>query len=284
MRYCLFHAKGYTPMALYQPEKFYPCLDGLFAAAVVSMAEADYQLVPATYFQVPELPLTAGDMILLTDLTYDARVLAGWEAQGVQVKVLDHHKGAGEILSGRFDSIFDSTRSGALITWEFLFPDLDVPEIIKYVSDYDTWQKNLEHVDTVNAVLVDRLEGRDLDSSLRFARNCITNPDCVRDLVMASKAVVEAQQEAIANAASRASVRPINGYDMIYVRCQTNLERRHGSMIAHELLRRYPYIKIAGVQTGRGLSLRSRPNEFDVNTLARMLGGGGHTEAAGCRA
>lgn len=284
MRYCLFHAKGYTPMALYTPENFYPCLDGLFAAAVVSMVETEYKLVPATYFQVPELPLKAGDMILLTDLTYDARVLNGWESKGVKVKILDHHKEAGEILSGRFDSIFDKTRSGALITWEFLFPDRPVPEIIRYISDYDTWQKELDEVDTINAVLVDRLEPLNLADSLQFARDCITNPDCVQDLVMASKQVVIDQQAAIADAASRASVRLINGYDMIYVKCRTNLEKRHGSMIAHELLRRYPYIKIAGVQTGRGLSLRSRPNEFDVNKLARMLGGGGHPEASGCRA
>lgn len=106
--------------------------------------------------------------------------------------------------------------------------------------------------------------------------------------LMEIKALGESAQteitEAIHLACWRSTTRIVLGDEVAFVECETQREFQAYSDIGHALLKRHPTAQYAVVQTGRGWALRSEDNRADVARIAKALGGGGHRNAAGCKA
>lgn len=83
--------------------------------------------------------LTKHDEVYILDFSYTKAVLNPlYEAAGKLV-VLDHHDTAEEELKGTPYSFFDKSKSGALLAWEYFFPDEEPPTACKLVDDRDLW-------------------------------------------------------------------------------------------------------------------------------------------------
>jgi oligoribonuclease NrnB/cAMP/cGMP phosphodiesterase (DHH superfamily) len=126
------------------------CVDGTTAAAVVLRRYPHAQLFPLSHGYTEEaieeiFSKTPNDAhIYIVDATLGIEECV---ARGHTVTVIDHHVSAHTDMHARADIhesityIFDNEKSGASLTWSYLFPHEPLPEIIRYVEDSDLWKQ-----------------------------------------------------------------------------------------------------------------------------------------------
>lgn len=144
---CLYHAD---------------CFDGTGAAWAVLQRYPQVLCIAVEYNKPAPLDLfPAGSRVFVVDFCYPFEELLTLSSYSHELVVLDHHVGMQETIEnynhamdtcGWSDShraYFDNQKSGALLTWEFMFPDLPVPRIIQHISDRDLWLFELEDTKAV---------------------------------------------------------------------------------------------------------------------------------------
>ncbi|MFQ5662013.1 MAG: DHHA1 domain-containing protein, partial [Candidatus Paceibacteria bacterium] len=124
------------------------CPDGITGAAVLLRKFPDIEL-----FSLPH-PFKEEDLKdALEAAASDSEVYFVDYAIGVEkflsddrkVFVVDHHIGLKDKLNElakeneSLTFVFDNDKSGASLAWSYLFPDEQIPEVIKYVEDVDLW-------------------------------------------------------------------------------------------------------------------------------------------------
>lgn len=124
------------------------CIDGTTAAAVLLTKYPSAQVFPLGHgFEAHELePILSlaqpNDTIFTVDCVIGVRELL---SKGCAVTSIDHHAGIKDEMmqlakdNPKFTFVFDTTKSGASLSWNYFFPTLPTPEIIRYVEDADLW-------------------------------------------------------------------------------------------------------------------------------------------------
>ncbi len=139
------------------------CADGFTSAWVAWRAlppEHDVIFYPATYGTPCPHSFEQFDCILVLDFCYPLdEMQRAVEACG-NVIMLDHHITAQPVFDqlmaqypDHFMGVFDNKRSGALITWDWFFPDYPAPMLVKVVSDRDLWKFSMAHTKAVMAAI-----------------------------------------------------------------------------------------------------------------------------------
>lgn len=95
-------------------------------------------------FPIEYSDLTEKDEVYIIDFSYSRVILDEVYPRVEKLVVLDHHETAEEQLRGTPYGHFDKTKSGALIAWNYFFPDEEAPFVCLLVNDYDLWQKQYE--------------------------------------------------------------------------------------------------------------------------------------------
>jgi oligoribonuclease NrnB/cAMP/cGMP phosphodiesterase (DHH superfamily) len=81
--------------------------------------------------------LVSGDLAYFLDFSYPRETHDELHARGVKQVILDHHKTAEEDLKGLDYAVFDMSKSGALLAWEYFFQDREPPELCMAVNRLD---------------------------------------------------------------------------------------------------------------------------------------------------
>ena len=104
--------------------------DKTFAAA-----HGEVEYVSVQYGE--PFPKEASDYthIYVLDFTFD-RAICDELAAVVKLKVIDHHESKFKDLEGADYAVLDASMSGAELTWKTIY-GMPIPEVIKYVGDYD---------------------------------------------------------------------------------------------------------------------------------------------------
>lgn len=152
------------------------CSDGLASSYVAWRKYKDQAEYHALRYgeSLPCLPLTTDSEIFVLDFSLPLHVLLSLSKQCKFVQVIDHHKSAYDdfihdavVLYTHYahksyqacirtlmyscktfynhvcktigirPPIFDTYKSGAYLTWEYFYPTLPIPDIIRFVSDRD---------------------------------------------------------------------------------------------------------------------------------------------------
>jgi len=227
---------------------------------------------------------------------------------GARILMLDHHKTAEERLSRlnkvvrpTFDSVeatfmharaisvgswaltlveFDMDRSGAMMAWDFAFPGKPAPHLVQIVQDRDLWR--FERSDTKLISLYIRSLPRDFDVWNRLTIEIEHSPGVILDRAVAIQRYHQMQIDAICETAKPEHFQGFNGVPVVKC-CPYNFV----SDVCHQLLDRYPDAPFAAAAVlsfnGVTYSLRSRDEREDVSVIAKIMGGGGHRNAAGFR-
>lgn len=194
-------------------------------------------------------------------------------------KNIDKHKFYDMSIEGKR---VDTKPSGALATWEYLFPDKEVPDAVTYTSDYDTWTYNF-------GIATKRFEAG--MAALDFAPTGKVWMDILSDDKMTRESLMKNILDA--------------GGIVISYRKQWNMDVVKGSAFecefeGHKVLacnvpnvnstlfdnvpNRQDY-QIVSVFKSTGdkiiVSLYSEDNSVNCAELAAKYGGGGHPDAAG---
>ncbi len=262
------------------------CADGFGAALAVYCSPdwgVDTQFLAAQHGDTP--PDVTGKDVIIVDFSYPRAVLEKMHRVANSVLVLDHHKTAEKALEGLDYCIFNMEKSGAVLTWEYLFPNQKVPLLIEYIQDRDLWQWALPDSKAVSAVL-------DLyPMEFELWQSLIAMDESAMDTFKSKgQAIVEYQQAQVSKAVKKHYLMTVSGYDVPCMNCTTLI-----SEMGNNLSQDYPFsITYFDTEDKRIFSLRSQQEGgADVGEIASKLGqkmidqygpefnGGGHVNAAG---
>ncbi len=123
----------------------FPCPDG-FGAAVVARRKfgADAEYLTGNYGKPFQADFNPEDEVYIVDYSLPRQQLLDIKSRVSKLVVLDHHDTAKENLDGIPDCIFDNSRSGIRLAWDYFFPNEDVPNWVQWVEDKDLWTYKLE--------------------------------------------------------------------------------------------------------------------------------------------
>lgn len=259
------------------------CSDGLMAAAVAGQAASEGGAVPvyhaANYGDAPpELPKDAA--VIIVDFSYPADTLAALAQSVRSVTVLDHHASAIERLRGwssmpNVTLILDSSRSGAMLAWDYFFAEQLAPLAVRLVQDRDLWQWKLEHTKAFSFGL--SALPRDSPDSWR----ALLASDSVAKRLIADGSAIEAYyNEHLASTVQQATPCRLHGVDGYAVNASRLFASEAGNALAQ-----LPGSSFGLVWLAHGgevyMSFRSTDGRT-ARALAESFGGGGHGNAAGC--
>jgi oligoribonuclease NrnB/cAMP/cGMP phosphodiesterase (DHH superfamily) len=252
------------------------CPDGFAAAYACWRYWGDRaQYIPCEY-QKPAPQIDEGDTVYIVDFSYPRDVLIGM-AEIATVRVLDHHKTAQEALLGLNFALFDMTKSGAQLAWEFWFPNTPVPDLISYVGDRDLWLKQLPHTEEVHRAL------QTFPQDFWVWDTLASLPNYVDFMQRIGTPIYQAHMKAVEELIITADWKELLGHKIL---CTNTSNYSLVSDALNIICKRNPDTPFAANyrvdRDGRiKFELRS-VGEFDVSAIATSLGGGGHLNAAGC--
>lgn len=224
---------------------------------------------------VPEIP-EGTTQLFIVDFSYD-RATCEALAEKYAVVILDHHKTAQAALEGLDYAIFDMTKSGCRLAWEYFWPeDTEIPSLLQYVEDRDLWRWELPYSEEVNLFI----------ATLEFDFMRWEQIVRLRDMLVPRErgAAIKSFRDGQIKSAMKNVRRmwfDVNGerYVVPVANAAENI-----SEIGNEMCKAYPDMPFSVSYCDRlgcrSWSLRSI-GEFDVSAVAKALGGGGHRNAAG---
>lgn len=265
-----------NPICIYHSN----CADGFGAALIVRAAlggQVDFH--PGKYGEAP--PEVTGRDVIIVDFSYKRDVMINIIESCDQLTVLDHHKSAEAELAGlsqlskKVFIEFDMNRSGAMMAWDFYFPDEPAPKLIKHIQDRDLWKFKLEGTRQIQAALFSY--PYDFDVWMKM----LANDDAVEALYCDGVAIERKylkDLDELLKHEPRTMV--IGGYTVPVA----NLPYTMASDAGNRLALNQPFAAIySDTKDNRLFSLRScsGEHEVDVSEIAGQYGGGGHKNAAG---
>lgn len=277
------------------------CTDGFgaaWAARKYFMAqgiEASYY--PGVYNQPPPDTETLKDAdVYLVDFSYPADVINTALADTARLTIIDHHDTAirdiaaflttslGEEYTAEsvknysgfgFHTHMDNSKSGAMLTWEFFFPNEPAPNVIKHIQDRDLWKFELEGTREIIAALY--------SYPFDFEMWDTFIADGGAQLFTIGEHVLRAHNNLVTSALN---IPPremtIAGYGVPVLNVGPNL----ASDVGADLCIWEPFsATYFDTHNHRIFSLRSLKGENSVHVgdIAKTFGGGGHRNASGFR-
>ncbi|MBK3333039.1 phosphoesterase [Persephonella atlantica] len=261
------------------------CTDGTTAAAVLLKKYPDCQLFPFEHGYKPEhidqllQSVDKETTVYIVDFSLKKEDLISLIKRAKQVVNIDHHISAKDYLEeidrqyDNFTFVFNNNRSGASLTWEYLF-NTEPPWIVKYVEDQDIWTwrygENTKYVNLYLLPFTNRPE--------EVVKLLDQQPD---NLIEKGKIIASFSDYLINKYVERAKETPVKigeytvrGFNTTYFQSEI------GNILSTKFGEAVLLFSVQG--TDVKLSFRScegqKPNALD---LARILGGGGHKNAAG---
>jgi nanoRNase/pAp phosphatase (c-di-AMP/oligoRNAs hydrolase) len=270
-----------------------PCPDGTAAAAAVLLALGDKATYHPTNYSNTKPEIPDGSEVYFVDFSWPRADLDELAKRSKSVVVLDHHKSAADALAHLskpaaasypidLTAIFDQTRAGCQIAWDYFHPGTKRPWMIERIADRDLWRFALPETKKFAAWL--QIQPSAIDSYGVMIR--AMEVETVREAVLDIGEALLGQQDALVERInSHAYVTEIMGadggnHDVIAV--NTSL---YPSEACDALLKATPWgVAAAWYQAKNGdvrWSLRARKGGVDVSAIAVHHGGGGHRAAAG---
>lgn len=279
------------------------CEDGFCSALFFKFVYPDAELIPWNYYY-DGCPDVTGKDVLIADFSFKRPILLDMAAKAKSLRVLDHHATAEKHLAGLDFCTFDMSKSGARLTWEFLFDELrdkmsntgiwwgpktehipigeltkENPHwLVKYVEDRDIWLHKLPHTDAINTYI--RSQPMDFDVWEDMARG---NPN---SYIAPGEAIERYKKKLVDTHVYFAFDAVIDGVPCKACQCTAaDLWSDIGHALSKDCAFGAIYSDIVIKEQGefkniRSISLRSRDDAPPVLPICEKFGGGGHPHAA----
>lgn len=223
---------------------------------------------------VPEIP-EGTEQLLIVDFSYSREICEDLNSK-YSVTIFDHHRTAEKELEGLAYANFDMTQSGCAMVWK-AYHDAPLPELLMYVQDRDLWKFELPSSKEVNLYIA-TLE----HDFYIWDRVCFL--DGFMPMARQSGEAIQKFQDgqikrALKDVREMLVIYEDKYYQVPVVNCSSNV-----SEVGNILCKEFPDAPFSATYCDRkdvrSWSLRS-VGDFDVSTIAKMFGGGGHKNAAG---
>jgi len=113
---------------------------GAWAAREKFGKKADY--IAIRHHEVPPLGLDNKDVYMI-DIVYPEKDVKQLIKKTKSFTVLDHHVTTKDVVEAVPNHVYDIDHSGAVLAWEYFFPEKETPLYLKYIEDIDLWKFEL---------------------------------------------------------------------------------------------------------------------------------------------
>lgn len=261
-------------------------LDGVMSAAIVNkyFKRKDIDLLPYNYGK--EIPdVSKYDKVFVVDVSFGDRtrfLFDEWKNKGIDVTWIDHHK---TVIDAMIDYNVKGKRrietAACELTWEYLFDDIETPDVVELLSAYDVWDHDRFEWSDVMAFQYGMRGycGLDVDMAAKVMDG---DHDFIYDMIRNGEAILEYIVEKNRGEMDMFSFEAdVFGYKAICMNTTEFNSTTFESMYdprKHDLMMPFCW-------NGRffGCSFYTTKKEVDVSALARKANpcGGGHKAAAG---
>lgn len=262
------------------------CPDGWCAAYIAHARYPEAELVALDHGAEFDFSKVDGKDVLMVDFSLRTRQLNdNIAAIAKSFLILDHHKSAREVLDGAPYAIFDMTRSGAGLAWDYLFGidsnplasaydpcamGLPRPWYVNYVEDRDLWNWALP-------------DSREICAYLGTYELTVEAWDELAQIVPRDVLTLGRGAYAHINHYVREAIKQAQtGFLMSLKTAVLNIPYLNCSEAGNALAKTHP-VSLTWFERGDGIiqfSLRS-VGDIDVSVIAKAFNGGGHKNAAG---
>lgn len=277
-----------TPVICYYHKN---CYDGTASAAVVLKARPECKLIAIDYKDPIDIESMRGAVVYVVDFSFPEEVIHDILGAAKRLVILDHHRtfrdtaqrlqmmnDSGSFGADILEIVYDESRSGALITWEYFFPDHPAPRLVQHVSDRDLWRFQIPYTRQVTMAL--GMYPHDPKTYLDVIQLC--EDDSIYERLKLEGTVLTVKLEQDVRNVIDTTLRFVKfaGRDIPLVNCQRALASEVLSRLAaeHEVA-----VSYYDERAGRVYSVRSVGDTGEAKKLAERFGGGGHPNAAGWR-
>jgi oligoribonuclease NrnB/cAMP/cGMP phosphodiesterase (DHH superfamily) len=248
------------------------CIDGFTAAWCAWRRYGDTaEYIPAQYGEEP--PDVTGSEVLIVDFSYPRETLLEMVTGSKTLRVLDHHKTAEADLAGLDFCTFDMSRSGAGLAWDELHGG-PRPQLVAFVEDRDLWRWRLPDSKEVSAYIGSWERTFERWEMLRELLD-----DERETAVSQGSAILRALDAYVDHLRDKWRLCKLGGYEVPVINTTHAVSELVGKIAEVSGAK----FAVGWFESGEGdfvYSLRSR-GDFDVSTVAKLYGGGGHKNAAG---
>lgn len=115
-------------------------LDGKCSAAIVlkALGKKDVELIPYNYGEFPFEKIEIGEKVVVVDCSLDFEKLFEYTTNIIWI---DHHVTAIDKYDGlELKGLRRVGTAACELTWEYFMDDSEMPEVVKYLGDYDVWK------------------------------------------------------------------------------------------------------------------------------------------------
>ena len=256
------------------------CPDGLGSALACKHwhVENGYDEPEVIFVQYgDDAPDCTDKRVLMADFSFDLPTIEKMWGDSESFYIVDHHKTSEEALKSVTDyATFDSSKSGAVLTWEYFYESCDAPKLLLYIQDRDLWEWKLPESKEFSSGF--RLYNWEfLNKSMSIEElfyNSFVN-ECIKE----GSSILAYQNNLIHGIMKHHNdlkMYSVSGY-MVPLLNSTHLISEIGNEIAKiNMFSLQYFINDDSII----FSLRS-VGDFDVAVIAKKYGGGGHKQSAG---
>lgn len=218
----------------------------------------------------------------ILDFSFDVMTTLNICSAANNVAFLDHHKTAIEKFKGwrlpeNCIAVLDTTRSGAMLAWDYYHDGEEVPVLIQYIQDRDLWTKEMDSCDEFHLNLSTHDKTVEKWNELVMETNTEIG---LYGFLLAGHAIKRYYHQTIASI-----IKNCKGICRIdeKVGLGVNCNGMFASDIGHILATESGTFGCTYENLANGdykVSLRSN-GDYDISAIAKSFGGGGHKNAAG---
>jgi len=247
------------------------CTDGFgsaYSAWKLLGNRAEYY--PCKHGQEP--PDVKGKNVVILDFSFSNATTKKMIEEANDLMVIDHHKSAVVELHDISNTIFDMSKSGATLAWDFFHPGKEAPKFIQYITDRDLWKWELPYSKEFSAAF--DMVPFEFEEFEKFEDDSVFD-----DAVKRGSYILAYSKTVVKKVCEKASERRIGGKHVMVVN-SSHWMSEIGAKLSPDcdfaLIWYYDHndklIKV---------SLRSFHEHVDVSDVSKRFGGGGHKKAAG---
>ncbi len=210
--------------------------------------------------------------VVILDFSFDNATTKQMIEDANELLVIDHHKSAVVELHDISNTIFDMSKSGATLAWEFFHPGKEPPKFVQYITDRDLWKWELPYSKEFSAAF--DMVPFEFEEFEKFEDDSVFD-----DAVKRGSYILAYSKTVVKKVCDKAAARKIDEKDVLVVN-SSHWMSEIGARLAPDcdfaMIWYFDHNdKVIKV------SLRAFHDKIDVSEISKKYGGGGHKKAAG---
>lgn len=216
-----------------------------------------------------------------------------------EILIIDHHITTLENLQAiqldknlpNIKLVFDDTKAGCQLTWEYFCPNEEIPWFLSYIADRDLWKTTMPYSKEINNALYEERHTKTFENLDKLYKMKPSDIETFKEDLIRKGRILTDNRNALILQSTRSALKcKYKQYTIWVYTCPRHIISDVGSKLTRWRFKdgSYPDFVMTWIYDLElhqfCISFRSAKNTVDVHHIAHELSekGGGHRNAAGC--